>query len=62
MNTKELVLQKLFEAEQLVLAKVKIEGKTFDEAELADADVEGRFEEIREKFSMLAQAVDYYAD
>ena len=59
MNVKEQVLQKLFEAEQLVLAKLTVEGKTFDEAELADADVEGCFEEIREKFSMLAQAVEY---
>ena len=62
MNVKEQVLQKLFEAEQLVLANAKVDGKTFDEAELADADVEGSFEEIREKFSMLAQAVDYYVD
>jgi len=62
MNVKEQVLQKLFEAEQLVLSKAQVDGKTFDEAELADADTEGCFEELREKFSMLAQAVDYYVD
>jgi hypothetical protein len=59
---KQLILQKLFEAEQLVLSKAKVDGLTLDEAELNDASAEGCFEEIREKFSMLAQAVDYYID
>jgi hypothetical protein len=59
---KQVILQKLFEAEQLVLSKATVDGLTFDDAELNDASAEGCFEEIREKFSMLAQAVDYYID
>jgi hypothetical protein len=59
---KQRILDLLFQAEQLALTQARIEGLTLDEAELNDAGAEGCFEEIREKFSMLAQAVDYYVD
>jgi hypothetical protein len=56
------IMDLLEQAKDVMLTELTIDGKTFDDAELADASAEECFEEMREKFSMLVQAIDYYAD
>ena len=56
------IMDLLAQAEDLMLTQLTIDGMTLDEVELENASAEGCFEEMREKFSMLVQAIDYYAD
>lgn len=61
-NARAHIMDLLAQAQDIMLTQLTIDGKVFDDAELEDASVEGCFEEMREKFSMLVQAIDYYAD
>ena len=57
MNIKTLIAVKLQEAEDLLIAQATVQGKTFDTAELEDADVENIFEDLRAKIRAVADDV-----
>lgn len=62
LTTKQKLLELLNVAGQIVEHDVKIDGYTLDDCELANADAEDAFEELRSAINTLEQAVDYYVD
>ena len=62
MTVKQQILLMLTEAQNLMLTEATVQGKTFDEAEMADADVEDIYEDVRSKFNALEKAVADYLE
>jgi len=57
MHVKTQILAKLQEVEDLLIKQATISNKTFDLAELEDADVENQFEHIRGQLRAVGEDV-----
>jgi hypothetical protein len=62
LNTKAKLFALLDVAEQILEHDVRIDGLTLDDVELADANLEDAFEDVRSTLHKLQQQIDYYVD
>lgn len=62
LSTKQKMLALLDVAEVILEHDARIDGDTLDDVELADADGEDAFEDVRSALRTAAEKVDYYID